>query len=148
MKNLIYWGTVQATAASFTWDEERGGWTDGENFYRDAGRQFSVEDAPVTPNVDRRVTVLAFRNRFTKAEKVALEMAALDNPSGTLAQRQMAASIRADMKDTDAATFIDLGRPDTRQGVIDLEAGGLLAQGRALEILDAEIQEIERYKGA
>ena len=37
---------------------------------------------------DARITRLAFRNRFTQAEKVALELAALDNPAASTAQRQ------------------------------------------------------------
>lgn len=91
-----------------------------------------------------RITRLAFRNRFTQAEKVALEIAALDDPAAPMAQRQLSAAIRASMADTAAAAFIELGRPDTRAGVQMLEAGGLLAAGRALEILDAPIQSHER----
>lgn len=87
-----------------------------------------------------RITRLAFRNRFTQAEKVALEIAALDNPAATPAQRQQAAAIRAHLADVAASTFIDLGRDDTRAGVQALEAGGLIGVGRALEILDAPVE--------
>ena len=93
---------------------------------------------------DTRVTRLAFRNRFTQAEKVSLELAALDDPTAPMAQRQLSATIRANMADTAAATFIDLGDPDTRAGVQMLEAGGLLAAGRALEILDTPVRPEER----
>ncbi len=86
------------------------------------------------------VTRLAFRNRFTPAEKVGLELAALDDPSAPPEQRQQAATLRAFMKDVDAATFIDLSRPDTVAGVQALEAMGLLAEGRATEILNAPVQ--------
>ena len=99
---------------------------------------------PPQPVVDLRITRLAFRNRFTQAEKVALELAALDDPAAPMAQRQLSAAIRASMADTAAATFIDLGRPDTRAGVQMLETGGLLATGRALEILDAPVTAEER----
>jgi hypothetical protein len=118
---------------------------DGTRIFAGAMSEYQIEGVPVV--VDRRVTVLAFRNRFTQAEKVALEMAALDNPGAPIAQRQLAAAIRVNMKDTDAATFIDLEREDTRQGVINLEAAGLLAAGRALVILDADVQDIERPQG-
>lgn len=91
-----------------------------------------------------RITRLAFRNRFTQAEKIAIEMAALDNPAATMADRQNAAALRASMKDQENATFIDLSRPDTRAGVQNLEAMGLIAAGRAIEILDAPVQDIER----
>ena len=93
---------------------------------------------------DTAVTQLAFRNRFTLAEKAALEFAALDNPSGSQPERMQAATLRAYLADAAAATFVDLARPDTRAGVMQLEALGLLAEGRALEILDAPIQPEER----
>lgn len=107
----------------------------GEYRYQDG----VLELAPAT-----RITRLAFRNRFTQAEKVALEIAALDNPAATLAQRQQAAAIRAHLADLAASTFIDLGRDDTRAGVQALEAGGLIGVGRALEILDAPVEAHER----
>ena len=102
--------------------------------------------APAPPPVPepQRITRLAFRNRFTPAEKVMLELAALDDPAAPMAQRQLSAAIRASMADTAVATFIDLGRPDTRAGVQMLEAGGLLAAGRALAILDAPVEAHER----
>lgn len=106
----------------------------------------AVFSPPVTPEPveDWRVTRLAFRNRFTLAEKTALELAALDNPSAPMPERVQAATLRAYLADVVAATFIDLARPDTRAGVQMLEAAGLLAAGRALEILDAEITPEER----
>ena len=106
----------------------------------------AVFSPPVTPEPveDTRITRLAFRNRFTQAEKVMLEIAALDNPAATMPQRQQAAALRAALADTAAATFIDLSRAETRAGVQMLETAGLLAAGRALEILDAEITPEER----
>ena len=91
-----------------------------------------------------QITRLAFRNRFTMVEKAGLEMAGLDDPSAPMAQRQQAAMLRAYLADVAAASFIDLQRPDTRAGVEQLEALGLLAEGRAAEILDAPVQPAER----
>lgn len=91
-----------------------------------------------------RITRMAFRNRFTQAEKVALELAALDDPAATLVQRQQAAAIRVHLANVSASTFIDLGRDDTRAGVQALETGGLIGVGRALEILDAPVEAHER----
>ena len=91
-----------------------------------------------------RITRLAFRNRFTQAEKVALEIAALDNPAAAMPARAQAAALRANQADLAAATFVDLQCADTRAGVQMLEAAGLLDAGRALEILDAEITPEER----
>ena len=99
---------------------------------------------PPQPVVDSRITRLAFRNRFTPTEKAIIELAALDDPSAAQSVRMRAAALRANQADIAAATFIDLGRPDTRAGVQMLEAAGLLAVGRALEILDAPIQPEER----
>ena len=92
----------------------------------------------------RRITRLAFRNRFTRAEKAAMELAALDNLSAPMPERLQAATLRAYLADVAVATFIDLARPDTRAGVQMLETAGLIAEGRALEILDAPVQPEER----
>lgn len=94
-----------------------------------------------------RITRLAFRNRFTMAEKAAMELAKLDNPAATMAQRQQAAVLRAYMDDVAASTFVDLQRPDTRAGVQQLEAMGLLAAGRAAEILNTLPTDLEVFNG-
>ena len=112
----------------------------------DAARmgEYVYADGVLTIHPDSRVTRLAFRNRFTSAEKVALEIAQLDNPAAAMPARAQAAALRSSQADLAAATFVDLQRPDTRAGVQMLEAGGLLAAGRALEILDAPVQSHER----
>lgn len=104
--------------------------------------RFDGEALTLAP--DTRITRLAFRNRFTQAEKVMLELAALDDPAAPMPQRQQAAAIRVYLADVAASTFVDLARADTRAGVQALEAGGLLAAGRALAILDAPVQAHER----
>lgn len=98
---------------------------------------------PAAPAL-RHITKLAFRNRFTQAEKVAIELAAADNPAASAEARQQAAGLRSALADLSAADYIDLDRADTRAQAQGLEAGGLLGAGRALEILDAEIQPAER----
>lgn len=95
---------------------------------------------PPTSGANRHVTRLAFGRRFTTNERVALELASLDDPTAQPTARQQAAAIRVYLADVAAAKFIDLNRPDTRAGVQALEAGGLLSPGRALEILDAPVQ--------
>lgn len=102
---------------------------------------------PETPltQTSARITRLAFRNRFTQAEKVALELAALDNPSATMPQRQQAAALRAHLKDLDAASWVDLTRPETAAALQMLEASELIGEGRAAAILDVDsITDIER----
>ena len=109
----------------------------------DAGAPFEAPSVePATP--DSHITRLAFRNRFTSAEKIAIEFACLDDPAAPMPQRLQSAALRANQADLAAATFVDLAREDTRAGVQMLEAAGLLAEGRRLVILDAEITPEER----
>lgn len=122
-----------------------GVWDCGTFRMTDAGMtEFRVIEVPEV--LSRHITVLGFRNRFSLVEKIALEIAVLDDPTAAMAARHQAASLRTFMKDVETASFIDLGSEHTRQGVLYLESGGLLAEGRAAEILDAEIQAIERYE--
>ncbi|WAE53231.1 hypothetical protein [Stutzerimonas frequens] len=86
------------------------------------------------------ITRAAFRSRFTQAEKIAIELAGLDDPSAAMEARSQAAAIRTYQKDVDAAEFIDLTDPATAGGVQALEAAGLLAEGRAADILTAPVQ--------
>lgn len=92
-----------------------------------------------------RMTKLAFRNRFTKAEKVAIEIAGVDRPTGPPAERNAQAALRVYQQDVIAAQYIDPSREDTRAGVQQLEAVGILAAGRALIILDTPITDEELF---
>lgn len=95
------------------------------------------ESQPVTIPEDRKITKLAFLNRFTDAEAIALDLVSI----GATVE---AATMRRFLKKVDAATFIDLNRSDTRDGVFYLESVGLLSAGRALIILDSPINPEER----
>ena len=106
--------------------------------------EYVYADGVLTLAPGTRITKLAFRNRFTAAEKVMMEIASLDNPAADMPARAQAAALRANQADLAAATFVDLARPDTRAGVQMLEAAGLLSPGRALEILDAPVTPLER----
>jgi hypothetical protein len=99
---------------------------------------------PPAPAAARHITPLAFRNRFTTAEKVAIELAALDSPAAEMSLRQQAAALRASLRDVESATFIDLDKADTRARVQGLESAGVIGEGRALEILDGAIQDSEK----
>lgn len=92
----------------------------------------------------RWVAKLAFRSRFTAAERAAIEFAALDDPSAAIEVRQQSAMLRALLADVSVAEFIDLDDADTRAGVQMLESVGLLTEGRAAEILDAPVADHER----
>lgn len=113
-----------------------------------------IEEVNINPdgsinaeNQGWKITKLAFRQRFTSAEKAGIEIAALDDPLAPMQQRALAASLRANQADVQAATYIDLQRPDTRAGVQTLETYGLIAAGRAAVILDTPPTPEEIYKG-
>lgn len=106
---------------------------------------YSAPPGPPAEPVYTKMTKLAFRNRFTQAEKVAIEIAGLDNPAATMPERALAAGLRASQQDLAVAQYIDTSRPETRAGVQQLEAFGLLGVGRALVILDTPIAEIEKF---
>lgn len=95
-----------------------------------------LEPAPVP----RHITQLAFLNRFTDPEAIAIDLA-------SIGATQQAAAMRRYLSKVNAASYIDLDRLDTRAGVQALEAAGILAAGRALEILDAPIDAQERPQG-
>ena len=104
------------------------------------GEAFTPPAPPPAPEPTPRpkhITRLAFLNRFTDAEAISIDLASI----GATAQE---AGLRRYMNKVNAATFIDLARPDTRSGVQALEAGGVLAAGRAAEILDSDILDEER----
>ena len=85
------------------------------------------------------ITKLAFRGRFTATEKAGITYAAKQNTP-------QAAGLQAYLDDVQAATFVDLKRPDTRAGVQALESYGLLAAGRAAAILDTPPVNEEVYR--
>ena len=88
------------------------------------------------PKTSRRITPLAFRRRFTAAERAAIEWAAVDRAEAGTMERMQAAQLRSTLKDQELASFIDLDDPDVAAGVQLLETVGLLADGRALQITD------------
>lgn len=90
--------------------------------------------------VRRWITTLAFFDRFTDAEAIGFDLA-------SIGATPEAAALRRYLQKANAASYIDLDRADTRAGVIALEDATLLGPGRALEILDAPIQDHEVYRG-
>ena len=108
---------------------------EGPGWFYD-GKLFTAP-APAYVVEDRRITQLAFLVRFHADESVAIDLAS----QGATVQ---AATLRNYTDKMNAAQWIDMARPDTRAGVQALEAAGLLAAGRALEILDRPITPDER----
>jgi hypothetical protein len=94
----------------------------------------AFESNGVVAGSSKKITKLALRNRFTREEKVILENALA-----------VSAEMKAWYRDYDAATFIDLARTDTIEGIGYLEYAGLIASGRANEILNNPITAEERW---
>jgi len=90
------------------------------------------------PVTTMKITRLAFRNRFTMAEKATLYTAA-STPQGI--------GLKVYLDDLAAASFVDLARPDTKASVNYLASIGILTSARAAEILNTMPTAIEIYKG-
>ena len=86
---------------------------------------------PPRPAPPTAITRLALRNRFTFAEKVAIETAAESDPV-----------IRVLLKDLEVASYIDLSRYDSLAAMQVLESKGILVAGRGAEIMNPETIDI------
>ena len=109
---------------------------------------YTVEAQTANPNQDvvvapTRITKFAFRNRFTVGEKVAIELASLDDPTAPIEQRQISAMLRVFIKDLENAQFVQLDRPDIQQGVMQLVALGILSTDRSNQILTTPPEDFE-----
>jgi len=102
------------------------------------------EPAPEPIPQNRIITNYAFEMRFTLDERVAIDLAGLDDPTAALEQRAMAAALRVSQERAKKAQFTDLDNPVVRASVEQMETIGLLAEGRAAEILDAPVLDEER----
>jgi len=95
-----------------------------------------VESTYIIPQVipeKRHITKLAFKQRMTANERIAIRTASESDP------------IIFDFLDlVSDATYIDLDRQDTIDGVNYLESQGHLAVGRANEIITNEISNEEK----
>ena len=91
---------------------------------------------PIVEQEDKRITCLAFLQRFTLAERMAIRAA-----------RAADGVVDDFMGMVDAATYIDLDREDTEQGVGYLVTKGHVTAERAEAILTAPVQPIERPQG-
>ena len=105
-------------------------------------------DAWITSNATsttKKISVLAFRNRFTQTEKITLELAALDNPTAPMQSRQLAASLRVLLADLTVASHVDLSNPGTIAGVQALETYNIIGAGRTTVILETPPTADEQY---
>lgn len=135
MKRIEILGADGAVINTIVADEEF-----AEAQHPGAWRVAAVQPEHAPAPVLRHITRLAFLSRFADAEAVAIDLASI----GATPQ---AAGMRRYVSKVNAATYIDLDRADTRAGVQALEAAGVLAAGRALQILDAPVQPEEGWRG-
>lgn len=113
--------------------------SDGAEVYRyisDAtiewnGMEFATHDhvivvqQPVVPNGPRTMTKLEYLRRFTDKERIAIRAAAEQN-----------AALADYLQLMELAQDINTGDPDTVAAVTMLEQAGLIALGRANEVLN------------
>lgn len=84
----------------------------------------------------RIITVLAYRKRFTRPERIAIKHASRQSSL-------QSSGLASDLDDLMAATYINLDIPDTIQATQDIEAATLIAVGRADEILSDPVYSAE-----
>lgn len=95
------------------------GWT-----YVDGVFTAPLPPAPTPPAPVRRLTKLAYMNRFTDAELAGIYTAA-----------KTVVQVEIWLEKFKLATEINLDDPETVAGLLAMEAAGLLTSGRAAEIL-------------
>lgn len=122
----------------------------------DLGAVFNPETKVFgTPARRRWLTKLAFDNRFTMPEAIALKLAQMSPVRGDTETEaafngrcQLAAQLQVMQSRLNLASYIDLDRADTIAGVQALESLGLLDSGRADEILTGAIAAHEYHPEA
>ena len=87
-------------------------------------------------NFGRIITVLAYRKRFTRAERVAIKHASRQ-------ASVQSSGLASDLDDLMAATYINLDIQDTINATHDIETATLIAAGRANIILSDPVYSAE-----
>lgn len=90
------------------------------------------------------LTNYAFDMRYTLPERIAIKrLADQRNPDGSYTDTALA--VQVNVERAQKAKFVNPQRAETRSGVMQFVALGVLTEARALEILDAPIQQFEAY---
>ena len=100
------------------------------------GTQFVAPPVPLKPPAppeQRHMAPASFKRRLSQPERIGIRQAA-----------KVSDEVYDFMDLLDTSKFIDLDDPLTQYGLQQLEAAGLLAAGRADEILNAPVLESER----
>jgi hypothetical protein len=105
----------------------------------------TLGEEPAEPvNQVQPISHFAFLNRFTSEELIAIEMASVFNPNASTEAQLLGAHLRVHQRKFDTSQFIDLNHAETIDGINALETAGLLATGRANEILTTPVEDYER----
>ena len=94
-----------------------------------------------SPIFGRVITKLAYRNRFTPAEKRAIKKASLG--LNLLLTEDQWLSVAVAQDDIMSAGYVHLDRPETVAGTQALEVLGLIGVGRATEVLSPPVWSLE-----
>ena len=111
--------------------------------WRLAAKQ-DIEQVVPTPTEVKHLSKVAYRMRFTTAERVAIEWASVDRPELSIEQRMLSAALRSNMKDQEQASYIDLDDPAIAEGHANLVSAGLLTTYRDAEIRHSAVLEKEK----
>ena len=124
-----------ALTADYNWSGHD--WVHAPNLPTSTAAVHVVVQDPIPAQRSRQITRAAFLRRFSDAEAIAIDLASI----GPTVE---AAGIRRYLSLVNAAAYVDLDDPATRNGVQALEAGQLIGAGRAVEIIDTPVAPAER----
>lgn len=106
----------------------------------------TIYEAPAaTPPVKVKIRAEAFWERFTNAELVDYDVAMQHDPAATNNAKKDAAKLRIFKADTNQSGYRNLTKNKVTSFMAGLETSGILAAGRANEILTTPITDEEQY---
>lgn len=136
---LIQGGRVAMVVEQAAPPATGGAWIDctaqpsvGAGYTYNAGTGQFASPQPPAPHL----TTLEFLRRLTMAEEAAIDIASIDDPAGTPEERMQQATLRAAMRRLMAAEYVDMADAELIGLLAMLESVGLLAAGRAAEIIE------------
>lgn len=137
--SLGYDAAVESASAGIGW------LYDGGEFIAPAPTPQPEPEPSANPDGDGPfLSNYAFDMRYTLPERIAIKrLADQRNPDGSYTDTALA--VQVNVERAQKAKFVNTQRAETRNGVMQFVALGVLTQARALEILDAPIQPFEAY---